>query len=64
MGYCKLWVKITIISQAPFLYESALPAFLLLQFDFVTFWQKNIGAKASHKMLMKLTKGVKCKNFL
>jgi len=30
-------------------------AFLLLQYGFVTFWQKIIGAKAAHKMLMKLT---------
>ncbi len=33
-------------------------AFFLLHFDFVIFWQKNIGAKkADCKMLMKLTKG-------
>jgi len=32
-------------------------AFLLLQFDFVFFWHKNIGAKAASKMLMKLTTG-------
>jgi len=30
-------------------------AFLLLQFGFVIFWCKNIGAKAVTKMLMKLT---------
>jgi hypothetical protein len=36
-------------------------AFLQLQFGFVTFWQNNIGVKAAHKMLVKLTKGV---NFL
>jgi len=30
-------------------------AFLLLQFGFVIFWQKKIGAKAAHKMLVKIT---------
>ncbi len=30
-------------------------AFLQLQFGFIIFWQKNIGAKAACKMLMKLT---------
>ncbi len=33
-------------------------AFLKLEFSFVTFWQKNIGAKAAPKMLMKLTTGI------
>jgi len=28
-----------------------------LQFGLVIFWQKKIGAKAAHKMLMKLTNG-------
>jgi len=32
-------------------------AFLLLQFGFEFFRQKNIGAKAARKMLMKLTLG-------
>jgi len=32
-------------------------AFLLLQLGFVIFWQKNIGKKAAHKMLMKLNTG-------
>ncbi len=32
-------------------------AFLDLQFNFVIFWQKNIGAKAAHKVLVKMTKG-------
>jgi len=31
-------------------------AFLYLQFGFVTFWRKNIGAKATPKMLMKFTR--------
>jgi hypothetical protein len=30
-------------------------AFLCLQFGFVIFWQKDFGAKAAHKMLVKLT---------
>jgi hypothetical protein len=30
-------------------------AFMCLQFGFVTFWQKDFGAKAVHKMLVKLT---------
>ncbi len=33
-------------------------AFLYLQFGFVIFWQKNIGAKAAHKMLVKFTTAV------
>jgi len=32
-------------------------AFLFIQIGFVIFWQKNIGEKVSHKMLMKLTPG-------
>jgi len=32
--------------------------FLCLNFGFEIFWYKNIGAKAAHKMLMKLTTGV------
>jgi hypothetical protein len=32
-------------------------AFKCLQFGFVIFWQKDFGAKAAHKMLVKLTPG-------
>ncbi len=32
-------------------------AFMYLQFRFVIFWQKNFGAKAAHKLLVKLTPG-------
>ena len=32
-------------------------AFKCLQFGFVVFWQKDFGAKAAHKMLVKLTPG-------
>jgi hypothetical protein len=31
---------------------------MCLQFGFVIFWQKDIGAKAAHKMLVKLTPDV------
>jgi hypothetical protein len=34
-----------------------------LQFGFVIFWQKDFGAKAAHKMLVKLTPGYKEKKF-
>jgi hypothetical protein len=30
---------------------------MCLQFGFVIFWQKDFGAKAAHKMLVKLTPG-------
>jgi hypothetical protein len=30
---------------------------MCLQFGFVIFWQKDLGAKAAHKMLVKLTPG-------
>jgi len=45
----------TKILYMPFLYKSALHSFS--QFGFVIIWQKKIGAKAAHKMLMKLTTG-------
>jgi hypothetical protein len=31
--------------------------FMCLQFGFVIFWQKDFGAKAAHKMLVKLSPG-------
>ncbi len=31
---------------------------MCLQFGFVIFWQKDFGAKAAHKMLVKLTPGL------
>ncbi len=31
--------------------------FICLQFGFAFFWQKGFGAKAAHKMLVKLTPG-------
>jgi len=39
-------------------------AFLFLQFDFVIFWQKNIGAKTAGKMLMEFTFAVNFINIL
>jgi hypothetical protein len=32
--------------------------FICLQFGFVILWQKDFGAKAAHKMLVKFTPGV------
>jgi hypothetical protein len=32
-------------------------AFMCLQFGFVIFWPQDCGAKAAHKMLVKLTPG-------
>jgi hypothetical protein len=32
---------------------------MCLQFGFVIFWQKDFGAKAAHKMLVKLTPNLK-----
>jgi hypothetical protein len=40
-----------------FVYESFCAAFMCLQFEFVNFWRKDFGAKAAHKMLVKLTQG-------
>jgi hypothetical protein len=37
--------------------------FMCLQFGFVIFWQKDFGAKAAHKMLVKLTPGKSYKTF-
>jgi len=34
-------------------------AFMSLQLGFVIFWRKNIGTKAAHKMLAKMTEGHK-----
>ncbi len=39
----------------------SLCSFSLLQFGFVIFWRKNIGAKAARKMLMKLTTALQAK---
>jgi hypothetical protein len=52
------------VSISPIFYEQLFgmkvfcAAFMCLQFGFVIFWQKDFGAKAAHKMLMKLTPGL------
>ncbi len=48
-------VYFTNILRAAFSYESFFAAFMCLQFGFVIFWRKDFGAKAAHKMLVKLT---------
>jgi len=47
-------VNFTIILQAAFSNES-----VLRSFSPITVWVKNIGAKATHKMLLKLTIGLR-----
>ncbi len=47
-------VNFTNILQAAFSCQSS---FMCLQFGFVFFWRKDFGAKAAHKMLVKLTPG-------
>jgi hypothetical protein len=39
-------------------------AFMCLQVGFVIFWRKDFGAKAAHKMLVKLTPGINFTNIL
>jgi len=52
-------VNFTNILQAAFYYQSSLHTFYVLtQFGFVIFWQKDFGTKAAHKMLVKLTLGL------
>jgi hypothetical protein len=52
-----------VVSISPIFYEHLFhtkvfcAAFMWLQFGFVIFWQKDLGAKAAHKMLVKLTPG-------
>jgi hypothetical protein len=49
------------VSISPIFYEQLFctkafcAAFMRLQFGFVMFWQKDFGAKAAQKMLVKLT---------
>jgi hypothetical protein len=50
-------VNFTNILQAAFSYQILCAPFMCLQFGFVIFWQKDFGAKAAHKMLVKLTPG-------
>ncbi len=52
------------LSMSPIFYEQLFhtkvlyAAFMCLQFGFLIFWQKDFGAKAAHKMLVKLTPGL------
>ena len=48
-------VNFTNILRAAFHTKVLCAAFMCLQFGFVIFWQKDFGAKAAHKMLVKLT---------
>ncbi len=50
-------VNFTNLLYTAFTYKGLRVAFLLLHFRFVVFWRKNIGAKASLKMLVKSTPG-------
>jgi len=53
-----------LVSISPTFYEQLFhmkvfcAAFMCLQFGFVIFWRKDFGAKAAHKMLVKLTPGL------
>ncbi len=47
----------TNILQAAFSYQSSLRTFYVLTIWVCIFWQKDFGAKAAHKMLVKLTPG-------
>jgi hypothetical protein len=51
-------VNFTNILQAAFSYQSSLHSFYVLTIWVSIFWQKDFGAKAAHKMLVKLTPGV------
>jgi hypothetical protein len=50
-----------LVSISPIFYEQLFhakvfcTAFMCLQFGFIIFWRKDFGAKAAHKMLVKLT---------
>jgi hypothetical protein len=50
----KILVKLTVM---PKFFAQLLSAYNCLQFGFVIFWQKEFGAKAAHKMLVKLPPG-------
>jgi hypothetical protein len=52
-------VNFTNILQAAFSYQISLRTFYVLTIWVCIFWQKDFGAKAAHKMLVKLTPGVK-----
>jgi hypothetical protein len=50
-------VNLTNILKAAFSYQSTLRTFYVLTIWVCKFWQKDFGAKAAHKMLVKLTRG-------
>ncbi len=54
-----VWLSISQIFYKQHFHTKVLCApFMCLQFGFVIFWRKDFGAKAAHKMLVKLTPGV------
>jgi len=55
-------VNFTNVLHANFCIKEFQAAFFNSQFGFEIFWHKNIGAKAAHKMLMKLTTVVNFNN--
>ncbi len=56
-GYEKPGVNFTNILWAAFSYKSFLRSFYVLTIWVCNFWRKEFGAKAAHKMLVKLTPG-------
>ena len=53
-----VWLSISPIFYKQLFHTKVLCApFMCLQFGFVIFWRKDFGAKAAHKMLVKLTPG-------
>ncbi len=53
-----IWLSISPIFYKQLFHTKVLCApFMCLQFGFVIFWEKGFGAKAAHKMLVKLTPG-------
>ncbi len=58
-----VWLSISPIFYKQLFHTKVLCAlFICLQFGFVFFWWKDFGAKAAHKMLVKLTPCVNCIN--
>jgi hypothetical protein len=57
-------VNVTNILRAAFSYEIFLRSFYVFTIWVCNFWQKDFGAKAAHKMLVKLTPGVNFTNIL
>ena len=60
-----VWLSISPIFYKQLFHTKVICApFMCLQFGFVIFWRKDFGAKAAHKMLVKLTPGVNFIKFL